>query len=651
MKKTTQKDSGWGWRVEDDDDIPANSSAAPDIYALLESRLTRRGFIVGAVGSAAILHGGCARVHDHLAAPDLASSKAHGPSTLRFEEIRHGSDDRLHVARGHSTQTLLRWGDPILPGAPAFDPRAQTAKAQATQFGYNCDYTAYLPLEGDKRGLLVVNHEHTNPAMMFPGAPKGIDQSPEQIAVNMMAHGLSVVEVRFERGQWRVVRDSKYNRRITPKTRMTLSGPAAGHPRVTTKGSPDGRTVYGTMANCAGGVTPWGTIITAEENIQYSFLNAQSTSPESSNHERMGIVPSEWLKTAGTQWGRIDPSFDLEETPKGPNHFGWMVEIDPYDPQSVPRKRTALGRFKHEGCGLHVNVDGRVVAYMGDDQRFEYIYRFVSADRFKPGKRSANARILDEGTLSVARFDDEGKVHWLPLVHGQGPLTAAKGFASQAEVLIETRRAADLLGATPMDRPEDVEVNPRTKTVFVMLTNNSKRTETNSPNPRLKNVWGQIIELKPPGQDHSAQTYSWDFLLLAGDPKNPDHAARYHPETSADGWFAAPDNCTFDPRGRLWIATDGSDDFGFSDGLWACDVEGPGRALTRHFLRAPVGAELTGPCFTTDGTSLFCSIQHPGTGRKTSYEKPSCRWPDFDPKMPPRPSVVVVRREDGKEIT
>jgi uncharacterized protein len=355
-------------------------------------------------------------------------------------------------------------------------------------------------------------------------------------------------------------------------------------------------------------------------------------------------VPEGWY-----QWGRHDPEFHLGSEPNAPNRYGWIVEVDPLDPRSVPRKRTALGRFKHEGAESVVAPDGRLVLYMGDDQRFEYVYKFVTAGRFDPGDRNVNRDLLDDGTLYVARLYDDGTLEWLPLVHGTGPLTAANGFHSQADVLIETRRAADLLGATPMDRPEDVEAQPGTHRVYVMLTNNSARMpdQVDAANPRPENYFGHVVEITEPGGDYTAVRSRWDLLILCGDPSRPEYGARWNPATSANGWFACPDNCAFDPAGRLWIATDGNEVTGAADGLWAVVTDGDLRGAGRAFFRAPVGAEVCGPCFAPDGATLFLAVQHPGEVPGATYETAPTRWPDFESELPPRPAVVVIRRRDG----
>jgi secreted PhoX family phosphatase len=455
------------------------------------------------------------------------------------------------------------------------------------------------------------------------------------------------------------VPDSRYARRITARTTpMRLSGPAAGDELLQTAADPTGTGVVGMINNCAGGITPWGTVLTAEENFHGYFWSGQEKPAVSDRQARYGL-PGKWY-----DWGRHDARFDLDRHPNEANRFGWIVEIDPYDPTSVPVKRTALGRFAHEGAAVAIAPDGRAVAYSGDDARFEYLYKFVSRDRFDPADRTGNLRLLDAGTLFVARFEADGRLAWLPLVWGTGPLTAANGFRNQADVLVHARAAGDVLGATRMDRPEDVETSPATGKTYVCLTNNTRRKpeQVDAANPRADNAFGHVLEITPENGDHAAQGATWEMLVKAGDPKAAESGAWYHPETSADGWFASPDNLALDRDGRLWIATDQGEAWpktGTADGLWGVETEGPRRGLSRMFFRVPVGAELCGPVFTPDATTLFVAVQHPAAdgardygpfGRDSTYEDPATRWPDFDPGMPVRPAVVAITKRGGGVI-
>lgn len=579
------------------------------------------------------------------------------PSTLSFDEVGRELSQRDHVSPGHHAQVLLRWGDAVAASAPAWSPETQSRDAQNTQFGYDNDFIAFMPLPygsgNSNHGLLCVNHESARPHLMFKGVTeKGFKSLPRELMdVTISAHGFSVVEIELAGAEWRVVAASSFNRRLTGFDGFSISGPAAGHGRMQTTEDPTGRRVLGTLGNCAGGTTPWGTVLTAEENIHTFFNGDFEGTPEKANHTAMGINSE--LHHA---WFTHYPRFDVSREPNEPNRFGWIVEIDPFEPNSMPVKRTALGRFRHEGAATVRNRDGRIVVYMGDDQAFEHIYRFISARPMNERDRKANAGILDEGVLSVARFDDSGVLSWVPMVWGQGPLTPDNGFRSQADVVIEARRAAKLLGATAMDRPEDMEVHPASGRVFVALTKNARRRpeQADAVNPRAANRHGHIIEMIPPhdtrGPDHGADRYQWTRLLLAGNPAASDQGAHYHAGVSKDGWLSCPDNLAIDAAGRLWIGTDGANDFGNADGLWVTDVDGPGRALTRCFYTAPIGAEVTGPAFTPDGTTLFCSIQHPGDHDGSTFDLPATRWPDFKDNLPPRPSVVAIRRQDGKPL-
>ena len=292
---------------------------------------------------------------------------------------------------------------------------------------------------------------------------------------------------------------------------------------------------------------------------------------------------------------------------------------------------------------------------MGDDQNNEYLYRFVSDEPYRENDPTHNQTLLDHGTLYVAECKENGELHWHALRFGEEPLTPKNGFASEADMLIDTRFAADAVNATPMDRPEGIAIHPRTGAIYLSLTKNTERTSANPGNPRANNPYGHILELLPPRTeqiiDHTATIYRWNILLLAGDPRLKEDAARYDKNNTTESWLTNPDNLTFDPAGHLWIATDGMQEAkNVSDGLYAMDINGEGRAIAKHFLNAPIGAEVTGPSFTPDGTTLFLSIQHPGGNDGSTFEAPSTRWPDFNDTTPPRPSVIAITHKDGKKI-
>jgi secreted PhoX family phosphatase len=607
-----------------------------------------------------------------MIAPKQAA--AGGAGRYNFTELNWGNDETHHIAEGYNAQVLLRWGDPITADAPEFDVMNQTAEAQLQQFGYNNDYVGFTALNDEgTRGLLCVNHEYTNEEVMFPGLGRQdkdgfASMTKALVDIEMAAHGGTVVEIaQGADGAWSVVRDSALNRRITPlNTEMTFSGPAAGHARMQTNADPAGMTVIGTVNNCAGGMTPWGTYLMAEENFHGYFwtdkVDAEgkpdlSEQAEAKQMDRYG-VPGMWYA-----WGKHYDRWNIDKEPNEPNRWGWIVEVDPRNPDAAPIKHTSLGRFRHEGAETTVSSSGKLVIYSGDDNRFDYQYKYVSNASVTPENSVFGSSLLSDGILYVARFDEDGTIAWLPLVHGEGPLTAENGFESQADVMIDTRIAADLLGATPMDRPEDAQ--PRGDgTAYIMLTNNTRRTpeQVNAANPRADSSFGHIIEIKEANGDHAATTGTWSILVKCGDPAIEEVGAQWNPETSENGWFGSPDNCAIDADGRLWISTDqgtGWGKTGKSDGLYALETEGEMRGTSKLFFRCPVGGELCGPYFTDNAETLFLAVQHPGTDgtkdfkgfeRDSTFEDPATRWPDFDPAMPPRPSVLVVTKQGGGKI-
>jgi hypothetical protein len=446
------------------------------------------------------------------------------------------------------------------------------------------------------------------------------------------------------------VLDSPYNRRVTATTPISIVGPAAGHDLLKTRADSTGMEVIGTLNNCAGGLTPWGTFVSCEENFHQYFGNRallNEDDPLLTLHARMGMPEA----ASERQWERFVDRFDVTKEPNEAFRFGWAVEIDPYDATSVPVKRTALGRFKHEAVNLVVTPSGNVVVYSGDDERFEYVFKFVSTGVYNPDDRAANMNLLDEGTLFVARFAADGTGEWLPLTYGEGPLTEENGFASQADVLINARGAGDVLGATKMDRPEDIEHNPVNGKVYMVMTNNTERGTPvgaegpNPSNPRPENQHGHIIEVTEDG-DSAATTFTWDIFLLAGDPADESTYFAGFPKEQVSP-ISSPDNITFDLDGNLWISTDGQPrTLQVNDGLFAVPVDGPERGYLRQFFSGVPGSEVSGPVFTPDNTTLFLEIQHPGEGG--TYSEPASRWPDGE--GPPRPALVVIQAEDGGRI-
>jgi len=579
-----------------------------------------------------------------------------GGPKLGFKGVAAGSADAVVVPEGYTATPLLPWGDPVglAAGLPTFRFDASNSAAeQALQMGMHHDGLHYYPLDGSRRGLLVVNHEYADHGLLYPDGM--LSWTAEKVAKSQAAHGVSVTEIEFVQGRWKARRPSPYARRITATTPFALGGPAAAHALMKTAADPEGRLVLGTFANCAAGMTPWGTYLAGEENFQDYF----STADQPTAHERRyGLRRRSWYR-----WHEHDPRFDTVRHPNEPNRFGWIVEIDPYDPASVPVKRTALGRGAHEGAWVTLTRAGRAVVYSGEDAAFEYIYKFVSRDPMRaagPGAARANAELLDHGTLYVARFDADGRGRWLPLVHGQGPLTSERGFADPGEVMVKARQASDALGATRMDRPEWLAIDAATLRVYCALTNNRARGQAGAPgvdaaNPRAGNTMGHIIRWREAG-DFDGESFAWEHFVLAGDPANARPEARGNVRGDL---FACPDGLAIDTRGVLWIDTDmgpkamhrGEFARLGNNAMLACD---PASGAIRRFLVGPVNCEIAGAAWTPDGCTMFVDIQHPGEppGARSDPAEPRrwSNWPDFRPDGRPRSAIVVIRKDDGGPI-
>ena len=575
-----------------------------------------------------------------------------------FKSVPLSRADAVVVPEGYVAQVLAPWGEPVgIEGnMPAWKPDASNSAAdQAVQMGMHHDGLEYFALDGSRRGLLAINHEYTDDGLLHPGGQS--PWTPEKVKKAQAAHGVAVIEIELQAGRWQMVRPSRYARRITANTPCAVGGPAAGHALLRTAADPAGRSVLGTLGNCAGSRTPWGTYLTAEENWSNYFTAADVPT---AHEKRWNIAKATWYR-----WPEHDTRFDTVRVPNEPNRFGWVVEVDPMDPSSTPVKRTALGRAAHEGATAVLTQDGRAVVYSGEDRAFEYIYKFVSRDRLRPATTTlsaakANAELLDHGTLYVARFDIGGRGRWLPLVHGQGPLTTANGFADQGEVVVKARQAADALRATKMDRPEWAAASPLDGWVYCTLTNNPERGKPGKPgvdaaNPRADNAMGQIIRWKEEG-GFEGEVFDWNHLVLAGDPTLERPAAQGNIVGDA---FASPDTLCFDPLGRLWIGTDISNSALLkgemarlgNNALIACHQ--PSGEM-RRFLTGPVGCEITGASWTPDGRTMFIDIQHPGETASARNDPAAPRrfsnWPDFNPEGRPRSATLAIRRSDGGVI-
>ncbi len=614
-----------------------------DFSRMVDAALSRRQLLGAAGAGLGLFLGGQGLAQ----AAQAAASQRIGPA-IGFAPIAPNSLDTVSVPAGYQWRVLASWGDAILPGGRAFDPETRgTAASQALSIGDNNDGMSFFSL-GTDHAVIAVNNEYANYEYLFAN---GRCSSLEDTRKAQAAHGVSVFEVRRVAGVWKVQPNARLNRRITANTEMRLSGPAAGSALLKTQADPSGTVALGTFNNCANGRTPWGTYLTCEENFNGYFGSVESL-PDNAAFKRYGIS----AKGAGINWHPFDERFDLGKNPNEPNRFGWVVEIDPMDPTSTPIKRTALGRVKHENAEVVVNADGRVVVYMGDDEKGEHIYKFVSAKKFDAKNPKANRDLLDEGTLYVARFaavdgKAEGEGEWLELTHGKNGLTAEAGFKDQADVLVYTRLAATVVGATTMDRPEWIAVHPTQAQVYVTLTNNSDRgvkpnQAVNGPNPRAKNVYGQIVRWTPKGNDHTAHTFTWDIFALAGNPALHKDAYAGSANITAENMFNSPDGLAFDRDGRLWIQTDGdysnAKDFaGMGNNQMLC--ANPVTGEIKRFLVGPVACEITGVAFTPDQKTMFVGIQHPGEKLAPSH------FPQGGDAVP-RSSIIAISRRDGRVV-
>lgn len=610
---------------------------------MIEARLSRRRFLAG---TAAVSAGAFLSLNP-IAKALAASSDSR---LLNFDAVPASTKDAIIVPKGYKATPLLSWGDPIFADAPEFDQSGkQDSAAQARQFGDNTDGMSLFPISDD-RAVIAVNNEYTNYEYLFEHGGKAM--TADDVLKAQAAHGVTVFEIVKSGGEWKVDKAGKRNRRITANTEMRLTGPAAGHALMKTKLDPSGLAPLGTFNNCANGQTPWGTYLTCEENF-HGYFGTSTTAELSDDHKRYGIKAAK----SSYQWHDTDERFDVAKHPNEPHRFGWVVEIDPNDPTSTPLKRTALGRFKHENAALLINDDGHVVVYLGDDERGEHIYKFVSRDRYQPGNDAANRNLLEEGTLYVAKFemDDnelKGKGQWIELTYGKNGLTKENGFNDQAEVMIFARRAATQVGATTMDRPEWVAVHPDNQHVFCTLTNNKNRgvkegQPVGGPNPRAENHYGQIVRWVPTSGDHTKAEFDWDLYLIAGNPTvHKDSLYAGSDNINADNMFNSPDGIGFDKAGRLWIQTDGNysnqgDFAGQGNNQMLCGD--PNTGEVRRFLTGPIACEITGLTFSADYKTMFVGVQHPGEKGAPSH------YPGGG-NSKPRSTIVAITREDGGVI-
>ncbi len=603
-----------------------------DFGELAEKAISRRGFLGRGVAFSAAAF--------VMGATGLAPLSARAAARrIGFEPVEANSLDTVTVPRGYSWHVVAKWGDPMWSNSMAFDQATRGSGAsQELAFGDNNDGMS-LFADG-ARSVLAVNNEYVNRNIIYGGAGTGKPENADDVRKGKAGHGVSIVEIAQIGGRWSIVIDSPYNRRITADTPMQITGPARGHDRMKTAADPTGTGSKGTWNNCGNGRTPWGTYLACEENFNGYFSSSDPGLKVGAEFKRYGVG----LGDRGYAWATADERFDISKHPNEPNRAGYIVEIDPLDPTSTPKKRTALGRFKHENAEVVLAANGQVVVYMGDDERGEFLYKFVSDGRYVEG--GGNEDLLENGKLFAARFAGGGRGEWVELT------PASTGMASQAELCIHTRQGASAVRATTMDRPEWVAANPKKAEVYCCLTNNKNRgvkpnaggdaAPVGGPNPREKNKYGQIVRWTPDGGDHLVNGFAWDLFVVAGNPAVHDDDKAGSANVHKDNMFNSPDGLAFDRNGMLWIQTDGN----YSD---SGDFEGQGNnqmlagdpetGEIRRFLVGPRECEVTGITWSTDRKTLFVGIQHPG-------DIGGSHFPDGSDTTP-RSAVVAITRDDG----
>ena len=619
----------------DFDEVNYPRPAETDFARLAEKAMSRRDFIGSgvAVGAAAFVMGTTA----------LTPTRARAAERFGFEPVAANSLDTVTLPKGFSWQVVTRWGDPMWSDGVEFDEATRgTGRSQLRAFGDNNDGMA-LFTAGD-RNILAVNNEYVNVDIMHGHRKSRAPENADDVHKDKAGHGVSIIEIAQRDGRWGLVKDSPYNRKITPDEPMEITGPARGHDLLKTAADPSGTKSLGTWNNCANGRTPWGTYLACEENFNGYFTSDDENNVPSDALKRYGVGNKGW---GGNAWATADERFDIAKHPNEPNRAGYVVEIDPLDPSSTPRKRTALGRFKHENAEVVIARNGKVVVYSGDDESGEFLYRFVSNGTYAEGGN--NADLLEDGKLYVAKFEDKQKGEWIELT------PAAAGMDSKAEVCIHARMAASAVGATTMDRPEWVAAHPTKAEIYCALTNNKNRakkpnaggdaTPVGGPNPRKANHYGQIVRWRPDGGDHTAAGFEWDLFVMAGNPTVHSDAYAGSKNVNADNMFNSADGLSFDSNGLLWIQTDGNysnkgDFAGMGNNQMLVGDTETGEIV--RFMVGPKQCEITGMVRSPDRKAMFVGIQHPG-------ERGDSHFPGGGDSVP-RSTIIAITRDDGGVI-
>lgn len=607
-----------------------------EFEAVMARAMSRRDFFKGS----AMLFGSGLFAQSAFASNTPAVSQAR--THWDFTPVEANTLDTVTVPKGYQWKPLVSWGDALWSKGQWFNPKTLTsADSQSYAFGDNNDGMESFVVNGKQ--LLAINNEYINFASFYANRADNLPAGEDDVFKAQKAVGVTVVEIAQSEHGWQVVQDSDFNRKITAQTPHEIRGPARGHRLLQTAADPRGIQSLGTWANCGSGKTPWGTYLTCEENFN-TFYSCSDKSMEISDElKRYGVG----YKDRGYAWGQFDERFDLAKEPNEANRSGFVVEIDPANPNAKPKKRTALGRFKHENAEVTLAKSGQVVIYLGDDERGEYLYRYVSNNVYRPGAGGdATDDLMDNGILYVAKFHEDGSGQWLPLT----PKTTNMALA---EICIHTRQAASKVGATTMDRPEWIATNPHKAEAYCALTNNKNRglkpnkggdaQPVGGPNPREANQYGQIVRWVPHNDDHGAEKFQWNLFVMVGNPLVHKGLKAGSQNIHSGNLFNSPDGLSFDTQGRLWIQTDGK----YSN---VGDFEGMGNnqmlvadtqsGEIQRFMVGPKACEITGLTWSDDKKTMFVGIQHPG-------EKLPSTFPYGDIA---RSTVVAVWREDGKPL-
>ena len=614
--------------------MPISQNTETDFSLILNKVLNRRQLLIGcgAVGGMRLA----------LAPGAQAINEIPSEKVLDFEAVPTNLLDTVTVPRGHSWHIVASWGDPLWSHGERFDEQTRgSAQSQKLAFGDNNDGMELFV--SDSRTILAINNEYLNLPIMYGNRVSKMPETSADVQKGQAAIGITIMEVSLLNGNWSVTKDSPLNRRITAQTPMKLTGPAAQTNLTITSLDQNGDFPLGTLNNCGSGRTPWNTYLSCEENFNLFFASSDREYNLSTEFRRYGIRTTD----RGYGWYRHDERFDIAKHPNEINRFGYIVEVDPLDPSSIPRKHSALGRFKHENAAITVNKDNRIVVYMGDDERGEFLYRFVSDAVFHPD--ADNSKILESGSLYVAKFENNERGKWLELT------PESTGMSSQADICVHTRKAGSLVGATTMDRPEWIAIHPHDNTIYCCLTNNKNRgrktnsggdeTPVNGANPRPNNIYGHIIKWRPDEDDHTNSNFTWDIFALAGNPYVHSGPNAGSPNIDPTNVFNSPDGLAFDSRGRLWIQTDGnySNDGDFVEmGNNQMLVANTNTGEIKRFLVGPKECEVTGITWSIDRKTMFVGIQHPG-------ERGHSHFPGGKQSVP-RSSIIAVTRDDGKMI-